>query len=197
MFTNCSILVDRIHNLISLAQSEIRECGGDALTCDSFGVMLECSLHSSEFWESFSTHRRTRKLLILLTLESPSSSIRKAATTSIRSVCGVLPSFVNLYAGICHYSMLTMRCRPSKVTRESFVLFFWKFCFETVQETVHMPEHAEYFYETALEVFRLRGNKGNEVLPVMDYISVWGDMLIDRDHDEVSDKKRKSATILR
>ena len=192
-FKSCSTLVDRIHNLISLAQSEIKECGGDALTCDSFGVMLECSLHSTEFWESFSNHPRTRTVLALLTLESPSINIRKAAATSIKSVCGVLPSSVYLCTTISQYAVLTRKHRPSKVTRESFVLFFWNYFFDTIKKTLHMPQCAEHFYETALEIFRLRGNNGNEALPVTEYVSVWSNMLIDRDHEEVCIEKGEST----
>ena len=146
-----------------------------------------------EFWESFSNHQSTRTLLLLLTLESPSINIRKAATTLIRSVCGVLPSFVYLLINIGQYAMLIVILRPSKVTRESFVLFFWNFFFDAIEQTLHVPQRAEHFYETALEIFRLRGNNENETLPVTDYISVWSDMLIDRSHEEVCAVKEESA----
>ena len=184
-FVNCSRLVDRIQSLISTAQLNLKDFESDVLVCDSFALMLECSLHSTDFWESFSNHERTSMLLQYLTLDSRSTNVRNAAITSIRTVCGVLPTSVHIHPVDSKCTRLTAGNRPAKVTRESFVLFFWNFCLGTIERTLHLTQRTEQFYEIALEVFRLRGNIGYEALPVIDYVHSWSTMLNDRGHEEV------------
>ena len=185
VFIDCAVLVDRIQKLISMAQLSLKEFESDALVCTSFAVMLECSLHSTEFWECFSNHQRTGTLLQYLTLDSRSTAVRNAAVAAIRTVCGVLPASVYLRHVISRCAVLTTRNRPSKVTRESFILFFWNFFQSAIDKTLHLSQCAEQFYEIALEIFRLRGNHGYDALPVPEYIVSWSNMLSDRGHEEV------------
>jgi hypothetical protein len=56
-----------------------------------FEAILEASMHSSDFWNTFQNHERTPKLIFELLLDDPRVAIRKATVKQIAQKCSYTP----------------------------------------------------------------------------------------------------------
>lgn len=80
-------LVDRLLSLVDLADETKELSLAESLICGSLGCILEASLHSESFFESFKNAGRFRVLLKRALLLDQRRSIRFGTAMAISSIC--------------------------------------------------------------------------------------------------------------
>ncbi|KAI9853016.1 MAG: hypothetical protein M1838_002795 [Thelocarpon superellum] len=135
------------------------------LTCDSFAVILEASLHSAQVWTAFTTRPDTTELVQHLMLDDFRVPVRERTGQIIASFCKVLPM-------------------PAKVTAREFAAFFWQLLSAILPQATGKQASSQQLFDAALAVFRAVGESGRDVLKLSQYVREWGQLLIEHHHDE-------------
>ncbi|KAI9815552.1 MAG: hypothetical protein M1827_002686 [Pycnora praestabilis] len=171
-------LVNRLLSVLKSAKkASLSSDSSVSLTCQCFSTIIEASLHSDSIWADFSHRLDLPDLLRDLLLQDGRPELRKGVADTIVGVCRTLP-------------------RMTKVTAEEFASFFWTILATIIPETINHQSTSEQFFQVSLAVFRSIAESSRDDLDLEEYIRLWGQLLMDHEHEEYVGRESVDFIIL-
>ncbi|KAI9894791.1 MAG: hypothetical protein M1814_000010 [Vezdaea aestivalis] len=188
--------VVQLFDMIEAAQTTEALSHLDAanIACQSFAVLLEASLRNENLWKVLKTNSKTDRLIEALLLNDPRPQVRGKTADSIRHVCCDLP----LYAfrpQITQSTALANDDRVTEVSASSFANFFWTVISNVIKVSTPSHSQSQEFFVAALEVLRAATRASNNDLPFNQYVSSWGNQLIQQDSHQFVGRENTNFVI--
>ena len=153
-----------------------------SLICGSLGCLLEASLHSESFFESFKNAGRFQALLQKALLQDQRQPIRLGTARAISSICDH-PTYGSDLPQISNLLILFISLESSK--KHDFASYCWESLVTIIPETLQHGRYAEEFYGVATIILRNLDDPYRQNLDLTAYVQAWTNLLLEHHHDEV------------
>ncbi|KAL8651279.1 MAG: hypothetical protein Q9226_004773 [Calogaya cf. arnoldii] len=168
-------LVERLLSLADLANDTKELSLAESLICGSLGCILEASLHSESFFESFKNAGRFATLLRKALLHDQRRPIRFGTAMAIRSICN-------------HPTLESLK-------KYRFAAYCWECLVTIIPETLQHGCNSEDFYGVTTTILRNLDDSYRRTLDLTAYIQTWTNLLIEHHHDEFAGRDSLDCVI--
>ncbi|KAL8882405.1 MAG: hypothetical protein Q9198_000590 [Flavoplaca austrocitrina] len=161
--------------VVDLADDTKELADAESLICGSLGCILEASLHSESFFESFKNTSRFTALLRKALLHDQRRPIRFGTAMAISSICN-------------HPSLES----PKKYR---FTSYCWECLVAIIPDTLLQGQNSEDFYGVTTTILRNLDDSHRENLDLTAYVQAWTKLLLDHHHDEFASRDNLDRVI--
>ncbi|KAL8927422.1 MAG: hypothetical protein Q9172_001353 [Xanthocarpia lactea] len=168
-------LVERLFSLGDLADDSKELPVAASLICGSLGCLLEASLHSKSFFQSFKNAGRFQGLLQKALLQDQRQPIRLGTARAISSICD-------------HPTLESSK-------KHDFASYCWESLVTIIPETLQHGRYAEDFYGVATTILRNLEDPYRQNLDLTAYVQAWTNLLLEHHHDESASRDNLDRVI--
>lgn len=166
-----------------LHANRLSEMGAQKLICNSFAVLVDASVRDRQFWTTLKQHAQLDRLLVLLLLDEERQGVREKISETIVVACS--PSqFANNPTKSSVEEQKT-RAAAENTLHIDILTTIWDAFVQVLPCTPDYVSQSREFFQVALLIFHVMGEKSPNDLELGEYLKQWGGIMLDHRTEEV------------
>ncbi|RJE26267.1 hydrolase [Aspergillus sclerotialis] len=143
------------------------------LICNSFAILTDTSVHGLEFWTAVKRLVQLDQLLVSLLLDEKRQEVRKEISEIIVIACSPL-QMAKDSAKSSNGKIQKPTAAPENTLKTDVLTTIWDAFARTLPQAANFVPQSQEFFEVALLIFYLMGEKSPSTLRLSEYLKQWG-----------------------
>lgn len=181
-------LVEQLLNFLEIGRhlpaTSLSPIGIQKLICNSFAVLADTSVRDLEFWTAVKRHAQLDQLLISLLLDEKRQGVRREISETIVVACSPIQMAKNP-AKPSNGEVQKPTEAPENTLKTGVLTTIWDAFVRILPQAANFAPHSQEFFEVALLIFRLMGEKSLNDLRLSEYLKQWGDIMREHQTEQV------------
>lgn len=189
VISNPAPLVERLLNFLEMGRhlpaTHLSEMGVQKLISNSFAVLLDASVRDRQFWAALKQRAQLDQLLVSLLLEEKRQGVRKEISEIIVIACS--PSQMTRNSAKTPIDEVQKpSAAPENTQQVDILTTIWNAFVQVLPRTADYVPQSQEFFQVALLVFHIMGEKSPDDLRFGEYLKHWGGIMLGHRSEEVS-----------
>ena len=176
-------LVERLLGFLEIGRhlpsTSLSPIGIQKLICNSFAILADTSVHDLEFWTAVKRLAQLDQLLVSLLLDEKRQEVRKEISETIVVACS--PSQLSKDSTkSANVEIQNPTAAPENILKTDVLTTIWDTFSRTLPQAANFMPQSQEFFEVAMLIFYLMGEKSPNTLRLNEYLKQWGAIM--REH---------------
>lgn len=190
VISNPPPLVERLLSFLEMGRhlpaTHLSEMGVQKLISNSFAVLLDAAVRDRQFWTTLKQHAQLDKLLVSLLLEEKRQGVRKEISEIIVIACSPSQLTRNPAKSSIDDEVQKPSAVPENTLQVDILTTVWNAFVQVLPRTADYAPQSQEFFQVALLVFHIMGEKSPDDLRFGEYLKQWGGIMLGHRSEEVS-----------